>query len=238
MKKFLLVGVLGLFTLGSQAQSDFKDRFFLGFVSQYYIDFITSPLRIVDRSVLVDPINNIYSPDSAVPYQTRYVNFISIGLEPRYNILELSENMAFAVSAPATIGFGQAIPANNDVLGAQGYGSFQLPLLAKFYLGSTATYESTEDIGLSVGAGFELNKVALFTFQNDGYDDNKAWIMPVVSGSFHFWRGSSPFEVNVKYGFGQETTYFRNKNGQQLSNGSRTTRASSLKLSFAYLLNY
>lgn len=232
MKKLLFLIPVLLISMGLKAQSDFREKFFLGFVSSYYLDFVSSPLKVVDLSTQ-------FSTDTAAPFQTRYVSFISLGLEPRYNIKEVNDNIAFAVSMPFTVGFGQAFPHNEDITGATGYGNIQLPLLLKAYVGNSSTYNSTEEFGFSVGAGFELNKIGLIPLDEDNRikEANTAWIMPVFSGSVHFWRGSTPLEINFKYGRGEQSTYSKTRYGQQLPDGERTTRANSIKLSFVYLFD-
>ena len=116
--------------------------------------------------------------------------------------------------------------------------AFRFPLLFKAYFGSTSTYQSSEPIGVSLGAGLEYNKVGIFDFGSDSLNENRGWIMPTISGAFHFWRGNSPIEVNVKYGFGTEQQYRKNLHGEFLTSGPRTTKASSLKVSLVYLLDY
>ena len=231
-----------LLSLNSQAQDDFKDRFFIGFVSSYYIDFVSSPLSIIDVSRKIDDGVGgfIQTTDTAVPFQSRFLSFVSIGVEPRYNLLELDDNMALALSMPLTIGLGQAFEQNDDVYGARGFGNFQVPLLLKFYLGTNSTYKSTDDFGFSAGAGFEYNKLALVSTEEVQAikDANKGWIMPTFSASLHFWRGNSPIEINFKYGRGELRSYNTNFTGFPLPDGERLTRANSIKLSFIYLLNY
>ncbi|MFY0643308.1 MAG: hypothetical protein JXR19_02460 [Bacteroidia bacterium] len=241
MNRLLLI--LFLFaSLGSQAQDKFKDKFFIGFVSSYYIDFVSSPLSLIDVSRMIDDGAGgfIQTTDTAVPFQSRFLSFVSIGVEPRYNLLEFEDNMALALAMPATIGLGQSFEQNDDVLGARGFGNFQVPLMLKFYLGTNATYRSTDNFGFSAGAGFELNKVALVSTDDIQAikDANKAWIMPVFSASLHFWRGNSPIEINFKYGRGELRSYNTNYTGFPLQDGERFTRANSIKLSFIYLLNY
>lgn len=247
MRKISIFALLLLAGVAAKAQnntpdSDFRDRFFLGVNTSYYLDIVTTPLRITTSPTgneIYDTATNQFYPEVAdLPNQTTYITFFSFGLEPRYNIKEFTENLALAVSAPASVGFGVAEPANEDVKGVTGYGSFQIPVLVKLYLGSGSTYESNEDFGISAGGGFELNKVALINNSGEDPSTAKAWIMPTVSGGIHFWRGSSPMEVNVKYGFGRLQEYSVDRYNRRLLSGSRTTRASSFKLSFTYLLNY
>ncbi len=245
MKKILILTFslfLGFSAVAQEEKSKIKDKLFLGLVTSYYIDFVSSPLKIVDFSRLLDDGNGgvIQTPDTAVPFQTRYISFVSIGFEPRYNIHEFNENVSIGIAMPATIGFGQAYPHNNDVSGARGFGNVQVPLLAKLYFGTNATYDSKADFGFSAGAGVEYNKLALIATDEDKRvkEANRGWIMPTFSGSVHFWRGNSPIEVNFKYGHGIVSTYRTNAQGFPLPDGERITRANSIKLSFVYLLNY
>ncbi len=251
--RYLFIGLACLIASVGFAQTDekkeFEDKFFLGVASSYYVDFVTTPLRVSYEPTgntipVVDPndtTKTIFIDEFAdVPAQTSYVSYFSFGLEPRFNIHEISENLAFAVSAPVTIGFGTALATNSDVKGIQGFGSIQVPVMAKLYLGSGSTYDTNEDFGISIGAGAELNKIALFSpnVETKDQDLNKAWIMPAVTGGVHFWRGSSPMEVNIKYGFGRIQSYTHDRYGQPLSTGERFTRANSIKLTFIYLMNY
>ncbi|MEY2924406.1 MAG: hypothetical protein RLZZ337_954 [Bacteroidota bacterium] len=228
----------------ANSKQEFKDKFYLGLVSSYYIDFVTTPLTSSKRYIgdIVDPNDPTKTiPNYGnVPSQTTYNSFFSMGLEPRYNLKDINENLSVAVALPLTIGFGQAFPANENVQGSFGFGSIQFPLMTKIYFGSGSTYASNEDFGLSAGFGMEFNKIGLFSPGATEEEQNalKPWVMPVASAGVHFWRGNTPMEVNVKYGFGPIEYYQTDKFGQPLLAGTRTTRASSIKLTFVYLMNY
>ena len=60
--------------------------------------------------------------------------------------------------------------------------------------------------------------------------------MQAVALGVHFYRGSAPMEVNLKYGFGPIQNQKIDNFGQPIF-GRRTTRANSIKLSFTYLLD-
>ncbi|MGB1038195.1 MAG: hypothetical protein ACPGYY_06065, partial [Bacteroidia bacterium] len=134
--------------------SEFKDKFYLGFSNSYLIDFITSPLTTSNYITYDPPIEPdgpsipVNNPNAA---QTVYSSLFSIGIEPRYNLVDLKDNIALAIAAPLSIGFGQAQPAVNAVGGA-GFGHLQVPVLLKLYSGAASTYEATDDFGISVGA--------------------------------------------------------------------------------------
>ena len=88
--------------------------------------------------------------------------------------------------------------------------------------------------------GFEFNKIGLINPGASPEEQNalRPWVMPTASAAVHFWRGNTPMEVNVKYGFGALQSYQTNQFGQALPTGSRNTRARSIKLTFVYLMNY
>lgn len=220
---------------------DLKNRFFLGLASSQFIDYTTSPLLIVKEQTGFDP--NPLDPNDPIPryedipYQTSSWSMLSIGLEPRFNVYEINDDLAVALSLPLSIGIGQSGASNDDVSGASGFGSFQGDFMTKVYFGNGATYSSESDFGVSIGGGLEFNKLALINQGNfEQKEFNKGWVMPVVSGSVHFWRGASPLEVNLKYGFGEPRSYNIDKFGSPIS--TRTTNAFSFKLSFVYLVNY
>lgn len=217
---------------------DYQNRLFLGISSTFFIDFITGPLtegEIITKKVINNIPTDVSEPTAE---QTAYQSFYSIGITPRYNLKELSDKAAIALSAPLSIGFGNSGAANNDVNGAQGFGNFQLPLLLNLYYGAEATNRSVEDFGLNIGAGLELNKIGIFNFGTMGAEEpnNKAWIMTSIQAGAQFYRGYSPVEVNLKYGFGQLQEQFIDQFGNRLLDGKKVTRASSLKLSITYLL--
>jgi hypothetical protein len=217
---------------------DYENRLFFGISSTFLIDFITSPLtfgEIITKKVINNVPTDVSEP---IAEQTSYQSFYSVGITPRYNLQELSDKVAIAISAPLSVGFGNSGAANNDVNGAQGFGNFQLPLLLHLYYGAEATKRSDEDFGLNIGAGLEFNKIGIFNFGTVGAEqpNNKAWIMPSIQAGAQFYRGYSPVEVNIKYGFGQLQEQFIDQFGNRLLDGKKVTRASSLKLSITYLL--
>ncbi|MCB0734786.1 MAG: hypothetical protein H6608_02155 [Flavobacteriales bacterium] len=250
MKKPLILTVLGLVLLAApaftQTNEELEDRFFMSFHSSTYLDFVRSPLRFqnVPSGNVIDPTTGQKEYVDA-PVQTANINIFSFGLEPRFNLREFDDNSALAVSAPFTIGLGQSYPSNLDVLGVEGIGAFQLPLLMKLYIGSGSTYKSEKDFGLSVGGGMELNKVGLLRMEETSSISaaNRAWIMPVASISVHFWRGYNPVEINLKYGAGSTKEYYYDRFGNALedANGNITsgrTKSQSFRMCVSYLLNY
>jgi hypothetical protein len=213
---------------------DWKKRLFLGLSNSFYVDFISSPLTTYKKEY-AEPGGGVRFEDAAA--QTGYTSFFTIGIEPRYNVIDLSDNLVAAVSTGFNIGFGQTYAANEKASSASGFGNLQIPLFVRLYFGAGSTFEANDDFGVNIGAGYEMNKIGLLNFsalESDG-DLNPAWVMPAVTGGVTFYRGTNPIEVNLKYGFGpiqnQLVDQFGNRLDRRLS-----TRANSIKLSLVYPL--
>lgn len=244
---FLLLAS-SMYGFSQTEEKDLNEYFFMSFHSTTYLDYTTSPVRIErgpTGNYIPQPDGSLLAEYAEIPSQTGNINLFSIGLEPRFNLRELSDNSAFAVSMPFSLGVGNSYPLNKDVNGVIGIGSIQIPLMAKLYLGSGSTYRSEKDYGISIGVGLEMNKTGLIRMDQvdeEGGAVNRAWVQPVVSLGIHFWRGYYPVEINLKYGVGQLETYYLNRYGQPiLHNGvisSASGRATSFRGSISYLLNY
>ena len=151
--------------------------------------------------------------------------------------MDFKENLALAMSAQIAAGFGSTYAASEYAASAEGFGNFQIPVMLRLYYGASATQAAQDDFGVNIGAGYELNKIGVLNFgENKNPDKNRAWIMPAVALGVHFYRGSSPMEVNLKYGFGPIQNQKIDNFGQPIF-GRHTTRANSIKLSFTYLLD-
>ncbi len=213
--------------------TDWKSRTYLSISSSFLIDYITSPL-------------GYYNPRETQPSfkysraatQSSSSSLYSLGFEARYNIIDFQENLAFALSAPVAFGFSNVFATSLDVRGGSGFGTLQIPVLARIYFGAGSTFFATDDFGINIGAGYEFNKLGLFNFSSEPQSSgiNKAWLMPAVTGGVSFVRGISPVEVNLKYGFGPIQDQLIDGEGNRLTS-KRTTRATSLKLSLVYPIN-
>ncbi len=252
MKRIIVFAWLWAVAEMSFAQTEKKkeewiDNLYIGLTSSTYLDILKSPLKFNSRLVGYDasPSNpDVLIPRyKSVPYQSSCWNFFSLGIEPRYNFHVRSEDEAFALSMPISFGIGQTLPENNEVGGKLGFGSLQVPLFLKYYIGNGATYDSEKMYGLSVGAGIEYNKLALVSYETASEYKDNGFVLPVFSLGFHTWRNNSPFEVNIKYGHGKVSEYDIDYNGNPLRDAnnfpiSRKTRASSFKITFVNYLNY
>ena len=220
---------------------DYKKRLYLGLNNSFYVDFITSPVGTFQIEY-AEPGGGVRYEDAAV--QSRYLSYFTIGIEPRYNLVDFKENLALAMSAQIAAGFGSTYAASEYAASAEGFGNFQIPVMLRLYYGASATQAAQDDFGVNIGAGYELNKIGVLNFgENRNRDKNsdapppqQAWIMPAVALGVHFYRGSSPMEVNLKYGFGPIQNQEIDNFGNPIP-GRRTTRANSIKLSFTYLLD-
>jgi hypothetical protein len=244
INKILSVTLLVFLGFNQGHTQDLNDRFFMAFHSSTYLDFVSSPLRTeLTWSGNVDVNGNRIFVDA--PVQSFNLNIFSFGIEPRFNIREFDDNSALAISAPISLGLGQSGPINNQVLGVSGIGAFQLPILAKLYMGSGSTYKSEKDFGISFGGGLEFNKIGILRMEEvtSSMPANRGWVIPVATLGVHFWRGYNPMEINIKYGAGKIKEYYFDQFGNELTDDQgRVTqgeaKAYSFRLSISYLLNY
>jgi hypothetical protein len=223
-----------------------EDNFFMAINTSSYLDIIKTPLRQV-RVITgndMDANGNIIPRYADAPSQSATINFFSLGLEPRYNIKKLNENAAFALALPMSIGIGATSSVDETVLGVTGFGSIQLPLMLKFYLGNGSTYQCEKDYGMSLGGGIEYDKIGLMNVSGESQPiENKGFFIPVASFGIHFWRNNLPVEINIKYGNGAYVEYANDKYGQPLKNEfnqliSQKARSSTFRISYVQLLNY
>ncbi len=251
MRKLTTAVFCVLFTLTGLAQNnDYNDNFFMSFHSTAYFDFIWSPLKLENAptgNTIIDGNGNEVPEYKEIPFQSYTNNLFSFGVEPRYNIHTIDNNTAVAVSSPISIGLGQVGQSpfiSHRVGSVEGFGSIQIPLFLKLYIGSGSTYDCEKDYGVSLGAGFEYNKVGLIQLNNDVASDiNTGFVLPVLSFGFHFFRGFDPVEFNLKYGSGRQVEYFNDANGDPITTAggvlsSAFGRSRVVRASISYILNY
>lgn len=242
---FLLSVFVWTYESYAQLSEEHQERFFFNTVYSPFLDFVNSPVYLQNTPVEWDANRNPIRFEQ-VPSQILGISYLSVGIEPRYNLKEWNDNLALAVSMPATIGFAIVGASGNEVTGASGIGNLQIPLLLKVYLGNGSTYRTEKNIGFSMGAGFEYNKLPLLFQSNSSSDEvfRSGWVMPAVSTGLHIWRGNMPMEFNLKFGFGRLKAYSRDKNGEPIIDDAtlqsieRFSRAYSFKLTFVYPMSY
>lgn len=267
MKQFLLLLALVLYALSGSAQviygeqtdedddtegtslitsttpfTDYKSRLFIGIGNSLFLDYISSPLTYTSIEYSDPPLTpggpNVIREEPAAVH-TSYNSIYSVSFEPRYNLLEPADNFAFAANSAVSLGFGPSGPTDNTVQGAVGFANLQLAMMASVYYGNNATKRADENFGLNLSAGFEVNKIGLINLDPSlsNRDINRPWIMPTTRVGVQFYRGYTPVEVYVKYGFGPRQDQLRDGFGNNLGAGKSIRRASSLKLAIVYIVN-
>ncbi|MCB9252681.1 MAG: hypothetical protein H6605_09460 [Flavobacteriales bacterium] len=222
---------------------EFLDKFFLSITTSPYMDFMVSPIQF--HTTATGNTDIFGNPTYArIPFQSVQFNILSLGLEPRYNLKEFDDDAALTLAAPVSFGIGVTGPVDElKVRGSTGFGSVQIPVLLKLFIGNGSTYRTIRNFGFNLGAGAELNKIGLINISGESNEFNKAFILPCVTAGIVFMRGDSPMEINFKYGFGPVRSHDVDGQGNPLQDNNglpykRSSRGQSLKLSLVYLLNY
>ena len=220
-----------------------SQKFLIAFSTSTYTDILISPIKFhYTATGNTDAQGN--PTFASIPFQSMQYNIISLGLEPRYNLKEFDDNTALTLASPVSFGIGVTAPVDDlKVKGSSGFGSLQIPVILKLFLGNGSTYNTEKDFGFNIGGGFELNKIGIINLSGESDKYNKAFVMPCVTAGILFMRGDSPLEVNFKYGFGSLRTQDVNGQGDPLTDNTgvpyrRTARGQTIKLSFTYLMNY
>jgi len=224
-------------------KSSWSDKFFLAFTASTYTDLIISPLKY--HYAPTGNTNQSGNPTSAnIPFQSIQYNIISLGIEPRYNLKEFDDNTALTVASPISFGIGTTGPVDDiKVQGVRGFGSIQIPIIMKLFLGNGSTYRTQKDFGFNIGGGLEFNKIGLINLSGETNQFNSPFVMPCITTGVVLMRGDTPMEINFKYGFSQFKTQDTNGQGDLLLDNfgvptERKVRGQTLKLSFVYLMNY
>lgn len=201
---FSVISALTLFGQNENKINLFSENTtFQGLGISPYLDMITSP-------AVPARVQNGLMPDQRTPRmvdsyaQTVAISMLTIFYEYRTNLLEPSDNFALAVSVLPALGLSITRPVKS-LNGIDGFGHVQLAFLGKLYLGQLATQRSSNDYGVNIGIGYELNKIGILNMGNHGSHEkipNPIFFMPTVSLSLNTLRNRSPVEFNVKVGRG------------------------------------
>jgi hypothetical protein len=245
-KNFLsfLFFISAIFVLEAQSTStttptskDPGEKMFHAIGTTVYLDIYNGPIR---EKLVTDPYGNSYY-DYVRVTGLSYFTFI---YHFRYNIREMSDNMAFGVSAFPSIGIfvGGSSPANSASTIPVSYsGCFSFPVIAGMHFGETATSKANYPIGFFVGAGYEFNAAPMvFAKTVKNRDIQTKWFNPCVSIGFKY-PGSSNFgnlqEINLKMGFGLVNTDINEPNN--LGNGGFVfTKPFTFRISYFTYLKY
>jgi hypothetical protein len=220
------------------------EKMFHSIGTSVYLDIFNGPIR-EKKITATDPFGNTtsyydYVRVSGLSYFTFIYHF-------RYNIQEFSDNFSFGASAIPSAGIfaGGSIPANSiSVIPANFSGCFNLPLMAGFHLGASATNTSSSELGLFLGAGYEFNNAPMFYAKTiNNRDIQTKWINPCVSLGLKYESNSafgSLQEINLKIGLGLSGTDLKEPSNFSSNPGGGFVfkRPSTIRISYLTYLNY
>ncbi len=220
------------------------EKMFHSIGTSVYLDIFNGPIR-EKKITSTDPFGNTYAYyDYARVSGFSYFTFI---YHFRYNLHEFNENLSFGASAIPAIGIfaGGSIPGNSvSVITPNFSGCFNLPVMAGFHLGASATNTSSSEMGLFFGAGYEFNNVPMFYAKTvNNRDIQTKWINPCISLGIKYESNSafgSLQEINLKIGLGLSGTDFKEPNNFSNNSGGAFVfrRPTTIRLSYLTYLNY
>jgi hypothetical protein len=220
----------------SKPQLFSKGDVFHGIGVSSFVDLITSPAvpARVQNGVLPDQ----RSPRMVDSYaQTVATSMLTIFYEYRANIFEPSDNLAVGISALPAVGLSYSRPAE-ALNGIEGFGHLQLALLGKVYIGQSATKNKSNNYGINIGLGYEVNKIGLVSnrnYQSHEEVPNPIFLMPTLSLGLNTVRYGAPVELNVKVGRGPVNYVEYDRFGFPIQR--RATSSFSLRLAVIYMLD-
>ncbi len=200
-------------------------------------ELVISPIRFYDTPTGTDVWGKPYS--ASIPYQAYQYNIVSVGLEPRVNLMEFGNNEAIAITAPVSFGIGTSANAKPAfVKGSPGFGSIQVPLIAKLFFGCGATRLSKKKFGTCFGAGFEFNQIGINKTVGERHT-NKPFYLPCLTTGIIFKKSKRWLEINFKYGFGRRVTQEIDADGEGImdndgNTSQRNSRARSIKFTLLF----
>ncbi len=173
---------------GKGKESSFADGIFHSYGLSSYLDIIYGPLTTYEDA--------FGDTQFIQPYGTSYFTGAYRG---RYNLAEISDNIALSTSLTPALGFA---------FFEQGLLHLNLPAQVNAEIGALSTRNTDADFGVVAGAGYELN-IAPIIVNNvslpAGERLKTVWLQKSFSLGFRFRRGSHIMEVNLKYGEGPGT---------------------------------
>ncbi|MBC7862529.1 MAG: hypothetical protein IAF38_06095 [Bacteroidia bacterium] len=256
MKKIIFSGIstllisAGLFAQSSSKKTDTpkertrEEKTFHSIGTSVYMDVYNGPIR--EKEITTTYTDAFGNPVTNTTYDYSRVtgySYFTLIYHYRYNMHEMNDNAALSISAFPSAGIfvGATNPGTSVGVIQQGYGCFNLPIMAGFEAGAAATQGSSSPIGLFLGAGYELNCAPLmYAKTTDNRDIKTKWVNPCVSIGVRY-ESKSNFgnlqEINLKMGFGLASMEIKEPNnmGQNLYT---FTKAFTFRLSYFTYLNY
>jgi hypothetical protein len=206
-----------------------------------FLDIYNGPICERFTSV-TDPFGNTtsnyeYARISGYSYFTLIYHY-------RYNLNEINDNTALSINAFPSAGLfsgstGTLSPGATVI--PQGFGCFNLPVMAGLEVGAAATQKSNSPVGLFLGAGYEFNSAPLvYTRTVDNRYVKTKWVNPCVSIGLRYEKNMSfgtLQELNLKIGLGISTKEIKEPNN--LNGGLYTfPKTFTFRLSYLTYLNY
>lgn len=199
-------------------------------------------LDLMRTPVEAAKIHNGFLADEVTPRikesyaQSEAFSFGTMIYDVRVNIKEISDNAAFGIGLTPAVGFSLVEPVAG-LNGVSGLGHIQVAGMAKIIFGHMATRRSSGDYGVTIGAGYELNKIGMISQSpKNNLEDipNSWWLMPTVSIGINAYRYGAPVEFNIKIGRGNADYYDLDRFGDAIS--QQAGSAYSLRFAVFYQL--
>ena len=225
----------------NSSEKSVTEKTFHALGTSVYLDIFNGPIR-EKKNTITDPFGNT-STNFDYTRVTGYSYFTLI-YHYRYNIREMGNDAAFAISAMPSLGLfaGQSIPVSNyGSIPVSLSGCLNAPVMAGLHFGAAATNTSTGTMGFFLGAGYEYNMAPMFFARTAlNKDIQTKWLNPCVAIGFRY-EGNSSFgnlqEVNLKFGFGLVGRDIKSPNN--LGGSSFVFSApATIRLSYFTYLNY
>ena len=221
-----------------------NEKMFNSLGTSVYLDIYNGPIR-EKKITATDPFGNTVTSYDYV--RVSGFSYFTLIYHYRYNLHEFNNEMAFGLSALPAAGIfaGGSIPTNSSSYIPANYsGCFNLPLMAGFHIGATATNTSSAAMGLFFGAGYEYNAAPLFYARTASNKDIATkWMNPCVSLGLKY-ESNSNFgnmqEVNLKVGFGFVGTDFKDPSNfsSTQSGGFIFPKPVTIRIAYFTYLNY
>jgi len=213
----------------------------LGFVSLHaqnsQLFFISGGLSIA-TDVLITESKLEEMNGYSMNYQHLQLNYTTLMLNGRMNIISIGESASLSVSTIPSVGFGMAYEIFD---GGSWYSlGASVPAFVEFNFGNASQYNAVQDFGVVVGVGYEYNVYPLLAYpvsetQIEAHEYRKIWSQPVFECGLRYYNKKNRVkEVNFKLGYGDKGKDFIIFGG----NTELSKQVLSFRISFIRFFNY
>ncbi len=239
MKKLILLFTVAiLFSALHVSAQSFSDRFFMSRGMEIIVASGPASLSPVYSKESTDDSWTESNEQYGIFYSGYFLGYRFV---PRYNLLEMSDELSLSASLPVALGL--TVWTDQTTSGA-GFGSIHIPLFLEINYGNGATYSSSSNLGLVAGVGVQWDIFPLIA-TNDYTDYSsstkkyevpsvkKSWIHPTVELGVRYWsRNNKLREINLRYGFSSKTEW-TDENGEIVSD-----LPFNFQIAFIRVMNY